>query len=113
MASRNSPPAAAIPNPYIKQILLLPTVSKAIVLSSTGTVSFYQLPEFSPAFNGTTLKANTFVGGLDLTEEEEQRLSGSDEGGDPRGKLIMVLTKKRIRMILVGEEPRLVKVGSG
>ncbi|KAL7274274.1 hypothetical protein RUND412_002837 [Rhizina undulata] len=97
---------------YIKQILLIPSVSRALVLSSTGLLSFYTLPEFAPAFDGQTLAQVSYIGGLDLNEEEEEaRLAAAGEEleGDKRGKLVMVLAKKKIRMIRIGEKVLLVK----
>lgn len=79
------------------------------MLSSSGLLSFYTLPEFSPAFGGTKLKDVAFVGGLDLDAqvEEEGMLEG---GGEVQKILVMVLAKSRIRMIKVGDEARLTKV---
>ncbi|KAI5856954.1 hypothetical protein BZA05DRAFT_386775 [Tricharina praecox] len=94
--------------PFIKQIFVLPTVSKALVLSSTGLLTFYTLPEFSPAFKGTKLKEVSYVGGLNLNEEEADQRPGA-ESSEGRPKLVMALAKSRIRMIRIGEELRLVK----
>jgi hypothetical protein len=109
LASRLQAPTAAgnFNAPYIKQILVLPTTSRALVLSSTGLLSFYTLPEFSPAFAGTKLKDVTYIGGLDMNEEEGEPFDATPE--DPR-KLVMVLAKSRIRKIKVGEDARLVRV---
>lgn len=83
---------------------MLPTVSRALVLSSTGLLSFYSLPEFSPAFAGTKLKEVAFIGGLDLDEE-------TVEVQDDKAKiLVMVLAKSKIRMIRIGEAARLTNV---
>ncbi|KAI5801176.1 hypothetical protein EDC01DRAFT_647017 [Geopyxis carbonaria] len=104
LASRNpapTPPAGA-GSPYIKQILLLPTVLRALVLSSSGLLSFYTLPEFSPALPGTKLKDVTYIGGLDLSEDPQ------DIPEDDR-KLVMILNKNKIRKIRIGEDARLVK----
>jgi hypothetical protein len=109
LASRLQPTAAnstsATELPFIKQLVVLPTVSKALVLSSTGILTFYTLPEFSPAFNGTKLKDVSHVGGLDMDEE-----GLPEEARENKPKLVMVLAKSKIRMIRVGEEIRLVKV---
>lgn len=101
LASRLQAPTATgiFTAPYIKQILVLPTTSRALVLSSTGHLSFYTLPEFSPA--STKLKDVNYIGGLDLNEED------SEETGR---KLVMVLAKTKIRNIKVGEDARLVRV---
>ncbi|KAI5814048.1 hypothetical protein BZA77DRAFT_319958 [Pyronema omphalodes] len=110
LASRLQPLAASTPaDPFIKQILVLPTVSKALVLSSTGWLTFYSLPEFSPAYNGTKLKDVSYIGGLDLNEEEREGIpeEGSREG---RPKLVMCHAKNKIRLVrCLSEEIRLVK----
>ncbi|KAL0635990.1 hypothetical protein Q9L58_005018 [Maublancomyces gigas] len=108
LASRLQPPATGSgPAAYIKQILLLPTVSRALVLSSTGFLSFYTLPEFSPV-SGTKLKDVAYVGGLDLDEEDYERQQGALPA-DERGKQVIVLTKKLIRIIRVGTAVRQIK----
>ncbi|KAF8246506.1 hypothetical protein K440DRAFT_631990 [Wilcoxina mikolae CBS 423.85] len=109
LASRLQPQASSTSgSPYIKQISVLPTVSKALVLSSTGLLTFYTLPEFSPAFGGTKLKDVSYIGGMDLDEQERDGVP--DEGfTDGKPKLVMVHAKTKIRMIRVGEEARLVK----
>ena len=104
---------------FIRQILVLPTVSKALVLSSSGLLTFYTLPEFSPAFN-TKLKDVSYVGGLDLDDEDQQQQQQQSDGipslpeeaadGKAAGKLVMVHTRGKIRMIRVGQDARLVKV---
>ena len=109
LASRIQPLASAhsaTSSPYIKTILVLPTVAKALVLSSTGLLTFYTLPEFSPAYNSQKLKNVTFIGGLDLDADE-----GRGERAERRGELVMVLSKM-IRMIRVSDQIRLVKVGA-
>lgn len=108
LATRIQPLAgshAAGSSPFIKNILVLPTVSKALVLSSTGLLTFYTLPEFSPAFSNQKLNNVSFIGGLDLNEEK----GPGEEQPDKKGKLIMVLTKK-IRMIRISDQVRLVNV---
>ena len=83
----------------IQQILLLPTANKACILCN-GTLTFYSLPELSPAFGGTTKVSNcSWVGGVDLNVEEV----------GPGGEVVMVAIKNRIRLVKIGEEPRLVK----
>lgn len=111
LASRLQPLAASTPaNPFIKQILVLPTVSKALVLSSTGWLTFYTLPEFSPAYNGTKLKDVSYIGGLDLNEEEREGIPEEGSSED-RPKLVMCHAKNKIRLVrCLSEEIRLVKV---
>jgi hypothetical protein len=94
---------------FIKQILVFPSVSKALVLSSSGLLTFYSLPEFSPAFSRTKLKEVSYIGGLDLEEEDQER-AAREELAERKPKAIMVLAKGRIRIIKIGDEARLVKV---
>ncbi|PWW78374.1 hypothetical protein C7212DRAFT_364439 [Tuber magnatum] len=114
LASRPQPPptpAGTATPPYIKKILVLPTTSTALVLSSAGFLSFYTLPEFSPVSGAPKLKDVAFIGGQDLNEVEEER-SAAAEGRQVnvgRGKLIVVLAKGKLRMIRIGEVARLVK----
>jgi hypothetical protein len=112
LAARLQPqasPSTTSSPPYVKQILVLPTILRALVLSSTGLLTFYTLPEFSPASGGTKLKDVSYVGGLDLNEQDHERRF-DEEYNEKKPKLVMVLAKSRIRMIRVGDEPRLVKV---
>lgn len=83
----------------IQQILLLPTANKACIRCN-NTLTFYSLPELSPAFGGTTKISNcSWVGGVDLNVE--------DPG--PGGEVVMVAVRNRIRLVKIGEDPRLVK----
>jgi len=114
LASRPQPPptpAATATLPYIKKILVLPTTSTALVLSSAGFLSFYTLPEFSPVSGAPKLKDVAFIGGQDLNEVEEERVATAQgrQVNMGRGKLIVVLAKGKLRMIRIGEVARLVK----
>lgn len=113
LASRLHPPStpsSANVSVWIKKILVLPTTSTALVLSSTGLLSFYTLPEFSPISGAPKLKEVAFIGGQDLNEVEEENMStGGFEATNKRGKLIVVLAKGKLRMIRIGEAVRLVK----
>lgn len=106
---------AATDPQFIKQIVVLPTVSKALVLSSSGLLTFYTLPELTPAFD-TKLKDVSSVGGLDLDDDDQQQSDGiphpegAADGKAVTGKLVMVHARGRIRMIRVGQDARLVKV---
>ena len=82
----------------IKQITILSKVNKACVLCN-GTLTFYTLPELSPAFN-TKVSNCSWVGGTDLN------VSGSKE---ENSEVIMICLKNRIRIVRVGEEPRPLK----
>lgn len=112
LASRLHPHSAsnAASSPFIKQIMVLPSVSKALVLSSAGQLTFYTLPEFSPAFNGTKVKDVSYIGGLDL--DQVDHTGGPENFGGGKPKRVMALAKNKIRMIRVGEELRLVKVAA-
>ena len=99
--SANSGPATKVGTlaKGIQRILLLPRVSKACVLSS-GTLSFYSLPELSPALNNTVVSNCTWVGGLDLSNETD---------ATEESEIIMICIQKRIRLVRIGDEARLVK----
>ena len=58
------------PSAGVQQILLLSEVQKACILCN-GTLSFYSLPELSPAFGNTTVPNCTWVCCLYLDEEED------------------------------------------
>jgi hypothetical protein len=103
IASRLQPPFATVqeaPDKGVKQILILPNAGKACVLCN-GTLTFYTLPELSPAFGGKIKQAGcTWVGGLDRNEELEEQDSGSN------GTVIVISLKQRLRLIRIGEEAR-------
>lgn len=52
----------------VRSITILPASSRACVLCN-GTVSFYTLPELSPAPNGREVHGCQWVGGLDLNQD--------------------------------------------
>ena len=84
--------------PGIQQILLLPRVSRGCILCN-GTVTFYSLPELSPVLQ---VKNCNWIGGVDLNDETR-----------PDGSSVTVLlsTYKRIQVVRVGEEARVIRVG--
>lgn len=112
MASRLEPdftePANAAPGsrPGVQQILLLPKVGKACVLCN-WTLTFYMLPEFSRAMSTVQVKNCNWVGGLDLNESRHVDDHGYD--GKP-GVTIMLCTNKRIQVVRITEEARLIRV---
>lgn len=115
-AFRFSPPtapsAAAGGNgdsPYIQQILLLPKQLRALVLSSTGYLTFYNLPEFSPAFDGKVKVRDIRFMVLDSTDNQDEE-EGTVEDFQARGRQVMLCGKKSVRIIKVGIEARLVRV---
>lgn len=102
LASRQQPPVKQPGDAGIQQILLLPSVSKACILSN-NTLSFYSLPELSPAF--PQLKPTCgWVGGLDLN------LAGN-HGSSNNGVVIMMCLKNRINLVRVAEETEPKKIG--
>ncbi|KAF2396291.1 hypothetical protein EJ06DRAFT_233575 [Trichodelitschia bisporula] len=102
LASRSHPPTNQAGDVGIQQILLLPAVGKACILSS-NTLTFYSLPELSPAFTElsapyTRLRPLTcgWVGGIDLDAGEQE---------NPDGVMIMMCLRNKIRLVKVGDEP--------
>lgn len=85
--------------PGVKQITILSKVNKACVLCN-GTLTFYTLPELSPAFNNTKVSNCSWVGGTDLNVGGKK---------DENAEIIMICLKSRIRIVRVGEEPRPLK----
>ena len=83
----------------VQQILLLPRVNKACVLCG-GILSFYTLPELSPALGNTVVSNCTWVGGLDLDLEDH---------GTSDGEVVMLCIQKRMRLVRISEDARLVK----
>ncbi|KAL2356912.1 hypothetical protein BJ546DRAFT_1024250 [Cryomyces antarcticus] len=98
----NQQPVSDVSNPGVQQILLLPKVNKASILCN-NTLTFYSLPELSPAFGNTKLSSCTWVGGLDQSVD--------DDGKGAPGVVIMICLKSRIRLVRIEEEaPRKVKI---
>ncbi|KAL9128292.1 MAG: hypothetical protein Q9217_002997 [Psora testacea] len=95
----HNPPASLKPTPGVQQILVLPKVQKACILCN-GTLSFYSLPELSPAFGNTTVANCTWVGGVDL--------SGS-HGGEEQGVVVMICLKTKVRLVRIRDEVRRVR----
>ncbi|KAI9847424.1 MAG: hypothetical protein M1838_000919 [Thelocarpon superellum] len=94
LATRLRPPHASstlvLPQPGVQQILILPRVNKACVLCN-NTLTFYSLPELSPAFGTTKVRNCTWVGGLDLDQ-------GHGGPSPPDGEHIMIALRDRIQM---------------
>ena len=103
IASRLQPPFNTVQEPPdngVKQTLILPNAGKACVLCN-GTLTFYTLPELSPAFGGKIKQAGcTWVGGLDRNEELEEPDTTAN------GSIIVISLKQRLRLIRIGEEAR-------
>ena len=84
----------------VRQILLLPRANKACILSN-GVLTFYSLPELSPAYASTPVRNCNWVGGVDLHADESM-------GGD--GEVVMLSRKSRISLVRIGNGPRPVVV---
>lgn len=103
LASRLQPSGHAASNdsttaPGIQQILVFPGPLKACVLCN-GVVSFYSLPEFSPAFPNREPAGVQWIGGLDENEDKES----------PEGPVVMIANSRRILQVRVGERLRAIK----
>ncbi|KAI9849877.1 MAG: hypothetical protein M1837_000091 [Sclerophora amabilis] len=101
LASRVKPPFTPPASPElgqlgVQQILVLPRVNKASILCN-GTVTFYSLPELTPAFGTTQVKGCNQIGGVDLNLEDVNTLEGD-------GELVLICLKSRIRLVRIGEE---------
>ena len=68
-----------------------------------GTLTFYSLPELSPALNNARVSNCTWVGGVDLNTV------GKDVGTSTEGEVIMISIKARMRLVRINEEARLVR----
>ncbi|KAF9890365.1 hypothetical protein FE257_006032 [Aspergillus nanangensis] len=90
--------ASASQRPGIQQIVLLPKVNKACVLCN-GTVTFYLLPELSPAFDNTKVNNCRWIGGLDSNADPE----------DPENPVIMLGAQNRIMLVRIGDAARRVR----
>lgn len=83
----------------MQQILVLPRVAKACVLCN-GTLTFYSLPELSPAFGNTVVPGCGWIGGTNLNGFDEQ---------DEDGETVMICIKSRIRLVRIGDEPQRIR----
>ncbi|KAL2752263.1 hypothetical protein ACRALDRAFT_1076317 [Sodiomyces alcalophilus JCM 7366] len=101
LASRLQPPFAESSNsrPGVQRILLLPKVSKACILCN-WTVTFYSLPELSPAFGARQVKNCNWVGGVDLND------SGEGPGVEDASSAVIILLSlsRRIQVVRVGDD---------
>ena len=83
----------------VQEITLLPSIRKACILCN-NTLTFYSLPELSPALRNTKVPNCTWAGGIDLDAASIEH----DEG-----VVIMICIKNRIRLVKIGEEPKPIK----
>ena len=86
---------------------MLPSVNKACILCNS-ILTFYTLPELSPAFGTTKVRNCTWIGGLDLDLAE-----GTSASSD--GAHIMISLRDRIQLVRLeeNEKPRSIKVCEG
>ncbi|EMC92336.1 hypothetical protein BAUCODRAFT_126325 [Baudoinia panamericana UAMH 10762] len=86
----------------VKQILLLPVANKACILCN-GTLTFYTLPELSPAFGGKIRQPSClWIGGIDTTEQ--------NHGGNAAyGTVVVICLRQRLRLIRIGDEARKIR----
>ncbi|KAJ5247370.1 hypothetical protein N7468_002353 [Penicillium chermesinum] len=82
----------------VQQIVILASVNKACILCN-GTVTFYMLPELSPAFGNTKVNHCRWIGGLDLdrTPESEDK------------PVVMIAAQNRLMLVQIGDEARRIK----
>ncbi|KAL8997102.1 MAG: hypothetical protein Q9169_003538 [Polycauliona sp. 2 TL-2023] len=85
--------------PGVQQILVLPKVTKACVLCN-GTLTFYSLPELSPALRNTVVPGCSWIGGENMNSSDEQ---------DEDGQTVMICRKSRIGLVRIGDEPKKIK----
>lgn len=79
----------------VQQIVVLPGSSKACALCN-GTVSFYSLPELSPAFPNKEPTNVQWIGGLD----QNMDIDGNQE------PVLMIANSKRILLVKIGDKLR-------
>ncbi|KAL8806625.1 MAG: hypothetical protein Q9200_004971 [Gallowayella weberi] len=91
--------AAGSPLPGIQQILVLPKVAKACVLCN-GTLTFYSLPELSPALGNTVVSGCSWIGGENMNTLDEQH---EDE------ETVMICIKSIVRLVRIGDKPRRIR----
>ena len=83
----------------VQQIVVLPGIGKACLLTN-GTLSFYSLPELSPALRNAVVSNCSWIGGTDLN---------LDDDNVEDGVVLMICVQKRIRLVRVSEEIRLIR----
>jgi len=83
----------------VQQILVLPSVKKACLLCN-GTLTFYTLPELSPAYGGKIKQGDcNWIGGID---ESRDYAEGEEV-------VIIICLQQRLRLIRIGEQARKVR----
>ena len=94
-----TPSNASQSKPGVQQIIVLPSIGKACLLAN-GTLSFYSLPELSPALRNAVVSNCSWVGGTDLNASNENF---------EEGVVLTICVQKRIRLVRIGEEIRLIR----
>ncbi|KAH8807143.1 hypothetical protein F5884DRAFT_879848 [Xylogone sp. PMI_703] len=95
LASRLQPPVNQQQGAGIQHILLLPRAGKICILSN-NTLNFYTIPELSPAFPRLDPLTCSWLCGVDLNVDGEERQDDA---------IIMVCLRNRIRLVKVAEQP--------
>lgn len=102
LASRLPIPFQTVPSDPdqqgVRQIVILASVNKACVLCN-GSVTFYMLPELSPAFGNTKVHHCSWIGGLDLNRDEESE----------NNPVVMIAVQDRVMLVQIGDEARRIK----
>ncbi|KKY15838.1 putative tgf beta receptor associated protein 1 [Diplodia seriata] len=100
IASRLQPAFTQQSTAGVQQILLLPNVNKACILCNNA-LTFYTLPELSPAFASQKPISCVWVGGVDQ--------NGSPQNDSEQGAVIMMCLRSRIQLVRIAEEPRRIR----
>ncbi|KAF2084923.1 hypothetical protein K490DRAFT_48081 [Saccharata proteae CBS 121410] len=101
LASRLQPVYTQSTNAGVQQILVLPAANKACILCN-NTLTFYTLPELSPAFAAQKPLSCMWVGGVDLNAD--------DEDGSEKGVAVMICLRSRIQLVEInGHAPRRIR----
>lgn len=86
----------------VKQILLLPNAGKACIVCNS-TLTFYTLPELSPAFEGKIKQVGClWVDGRDRNEN-------GGENGSVGGTVVVICLRQKLRLIKIGEDARKIR----
>ena len=100
LASRLEPsPPSSDQSKGVQQIAILPQAGKACILCN-GALTFHSLPELSPV-GGRKVSGCSFVGGKNLNPGTSGTLDDAE--------VLMVCTKKRVRIVRVGDEAQVLK----
>ncbi|KAL9006567.1 MAG: hypothetical protein Q9188_000666 [Gyalolechia gomerana] len=86
------------PLPGVQQLLVLPKVAKACILCN-GTLTFYSLPELSPAFSNLVVAGCSWIGGANLNTPDEQVEEGET----------VMICKSRIGLVRIGDDARKIR----